>query len=201
LELVNGYAHLRHRYHEWRYSLDFAHKVILALGFACLVGLLAQVRIPLGFTPVPLTGQTFGVLMAGIALGTYWGGASMLLYVGIGAIGMPWFQDMNHGVQYIFGSTYGYLVGFIVVALIVGLMTDINIKTRSAKQLLPLMILSSILILAIGSAWLAVIKEVSVWQALIWGFVPFIGLDICKSIAAAGIGSAMTTKKAYGPEM
>jgi biotin transport system substrate-specific component len=201
MEFVDGYAHLRHRYHEWRYSLDFAHKAMLALGFACLLGLLAQVRIPLGFTPVPLTGQTFGVLLAGVALGAYWGGASMLMYVGIGAIGMPWFQDLNGGIEYATGATAGYLVAFIIVAFVVGWMTERKLEARKVQYLLPLMVLSSISILLIGSAWLAISLEVTFARALELGFLPFIGLDICKSIAVAGIGNAMTTKKAYGPEM
>ncbi|MFH0816632.1 MAG: biotin transporter BioY [Methanobacteriota archaeon] len=200
MELVDGYAHLRHRYHEWRYSLDFVQKVMLALGFACLLGLLAQVRIPLGFSPVPLTGQTFGVLLAGVALGTYWGGASMLMYVGIGVMGMPWFQGMNGGVEYATGATAGYLVAFIIIAFIVGWMTEKKLEARKVKYLLPLMVASSISILLFGTAWLAVAVNASIGDALAMGFLPFIGLDICKSIAAAGIGSAMTTKKAYGPE-
>jgi len=201
MELANGYAHLRHRYHEWRYSLDTVQKAMLALGFACLMGLLAQVRIPLGFTPVPLTGQTFGVLLAGVALGAYWGGASMLMYIGIGAMGMPWFQNMNGGVDYVFGATGGYLLGFIIVAFVIGWATERKLEARKVKNLLPLMILSSVLILLIGSAWLAVAVGVTIGEALVMGFLPFIGLDIVKSVAAAGIGSAMTTKKAYGPEL
>lgn len=200
MELVNGYAHLRHRYHEWRYSLDTVQKVMLALGFACLVGLLAQVKIPLGFTPVPLTGQTFGVLLAGVALGTYWGGASMLMYIGIGAMGMPWFQGMNSGVDYVFGATGGYLLGFIIVAFVIGWATERKMEARKVKYLLPLMLLSSVLILLIGSAWLSVAIGVTIGEALALGFMPFIGLDLFKSVAAAGIGSAITTKKAYGPE-
>ena len=144
MELANGYASIRHRYHEWRYNLDFAHKAMLALAFACLVGLLAQVRIPLGFTPVPLTGQTFGVLLAGVTLGAYWGGASMLMYVGIGALGMPWFQQMNSGIEYAFGATGGYLVAFVLVAFVVGWLTERRIAARSAMRLLPVMVLSSV---------------------------------------------------------
>ena len=201
MEFVNGYANVRHRYHEWRYSLDFVQKMMLALGFACLLGLLAQVRIPLGFTPVPLTGQTFGVLLAGVALGAYWGGASMLMYIGIGAMGMPWFQGMNGGVEYVTGATAGYLVAFIIVAFVVGWMTERKLAARKAKYMLPLMLLSSVSILLIGTAWLVIALNVSAGEALAMGFLPFIGLDICKSIAAAGIGTAMTTKKAYGPEL
>jgi biotin transport system substrate-specific component len=201
LQLVNGYAHLRHRYHEWRYGLDFAQKAMLALAFATLVGLLAQVRIPLGFTPVPLTGQTFGVLMAGIALGTYWGGASMLMYVGIGALGMPWFQNASGGLEYATGATGGYLVAFVLVAFAVGWLTERKLAARKASALLPLMLLSSVFVLLLGSAWLAVVLGVGYGEALALGFLPFIGLDIVKSVAAAGIGSAITTKKAYGPEL
>jgi biotin transport system substrate-specific component len=201
MQLVNGYAHIRHRYHEWRYGLDFARKAILALAFACLVGLLAQVRIPLGFTPVPLTGQTFGVLLAGVALGTYWGGASMLMYVGIGAFGMPWFQNMSGGIEYATGATGGYLAAFVVVAFLIGWATERKLAARKPAALVTMMLLSSVFVLLAGSAWLAVALGVGYGEALALGFLPFVGLDIVKSVAAAGIGSAMTTKRAYGPEL
>jgi biotin transport system substrate-specific component len=201
MEFVNGYAHMRHRYHEWRYSLDFVQKMMLALGFACLVGLLAQVRIPLGFTPVPLTGQVFGVLLAGVALGTYWGGASMLMYVGIGALGMPWFTGMGGGVDYVAGATGGYLVGFIAAALLIGWLTERNLEARKAKHLLPVMLLSVGVIYTFGAVWLAIALSLTVAEAIALGVLPFIGLDIVKAILATGIGTAAMTKKPYGPEL
>jgi biotin transport system substrate-specific component len=201
MELVNGYVAVRHRYHEWRYNLDFARKAMLALGFACLVGLLAQVRIPLGFTEVPLTGQTFGVLLAGVALGTYWGGASMLMYVGIGALGVPWFTGMNGGIEWVAGATGGYLVGFIAVALAVGWFTERRVENRRVRLLLPAMLLSAMAILLMGTVWLAISQGYGIGEAFIRGFLPFIGLDVAKAVAATGLGSAMTTKQRYGPEL
>ncbi len=76
-------------------------KVALALGMACVTGLLAQARIPLGFTPVPITGQNLAVLASGVMLGSWFGALSMLFYLAIGACGVPWFQDGQGGMDYL----------------------------------------------------------------------------------------------------
>ena len=98
----------------WRYELSIPKKLTLALGVAILTGLLAQLRFYLPWSPVPLTGQTFSVLLAGVMLGTWWGGISMAIYAGIGAAGVPWFQGLNGGLAYLVGPTGGYIVGFIL---------------------------------------------------------------------------------------
>jgi biotin transport system substrate-specific component len=88
---VDKYKRIRYDFFKWRYELELVNKVVLAFGFACLTGLLAQVRFYLPWTPVPITGQTFAVMLAAILLGRYWGGISQGMYVGIGAAGAPWF--------------------------------------------------------------------------------------------------------------
>ena len=100
----------------WRYGLSIPMKLSLALGIACLAGLLAQVRFVLPWSPVPVTGQTFAVLLAGVLLGRWWGGISMAVYVGLGIAGVPWFQGLNGGLGYLAGPTGGYIVGFIPVS-------------------------------------------------------------------------------------
>ena len=72
---------------QWRRELGWVKKLSLSLGMACLVGLLAQARIPLPWTPIPITGQTFGVLLAAVLLGQWWSGISMAIYVGLGVAG------------------------------------------------------------------------------------------------------------------
>ncbi len=109
---------------KWRYELSIPKKLALALGFAALMGLVAQMKFFLPFTPVPLTGQTFGALFAGIALGTWWGGVSMALYVGLGAAGVPWFQGWQGGFAYLTGPTGGYIIGLIFAALFLGYFID-----------------------------------------------------------------------------
>ena len=67
---------------QWRVELSWVKKLSMAVGMACLIGLLAQVRMPLPWTPVPITGQTFAVLLAAVLLGRWWGGASLAIYTG-----------------------------------------------------------------------------------------------------------------------
>ena len=74
---VDRYRVARENAWQWRRELSWIKKLSLALGMACLVGLLAQARIPLPWTPIPVTGQTFGVLLAAVLLGQWWGGISM----------------------------------------------------------------------------------------------------------------------------
>ena len=108
----------------WRFEQSIPMKLLLALGMAAVTGLLAQVRVPLPWTPVPITGQTLAVLLAGVALGKWWGGASMFIYAGLGVAGVPWFQGWGGGLSHLAGPTGGYIVGFILAALFLGYFTD-----------------------------------------------------------------------------
>ena len=91
---IDRYKNVRLNLFKWRYELNFVYKLILALSFACLTGLLAQLRFYIPGTPVPVTGQVFGVILAGVLMGT-WGGISQVMYIGIGAAGVPWFAGFN----------------------------------------------------------------------------------------------------------
>ena len=82
----------------WRYELSIPKKLALALGMAALTGLLAQARVQLPWSPVPVTGQTFAVLLAGVLLGRWWGGISLAIYTGLGMAGVPWFAGLNGGL-------------------------------------------------------------------------------------------------------
>jgi len=112
---MDKYKYARYNSFKWRYELNLLYKITLAIGFACLTGLLAQFRFYLPGSPVPITGQTFAVLIAGILLGK-WGGISQGMYVGFGAMGVPWFAGMNAGLAYLLGPTGGYIIGFIFAA-------------------------------------------------------------------------------------
>ena len=96
----------------------------LVIGFALLTAAAAQVRISLPFTPVPITGQTFAVLLAGASLGSMAGGASQLLYVALGAVGLPFYADGTSGWEVVQGATGGYLIGFLAAAVLVGWLAD-----------------------------------------------------------------------------
>ena len=192
---------------KWRYELSIPRKLGLALGVAILTGLLAQVRFYLPWSPVPLTGQTFGALLAGMMLGTWWGGISMALYVGLGAAGVPWFQGWSGGLAYMAGPTGGYIVGVILAALFLGYFTDKFVRSRSFFAVLGLMLFANcILIYGPGllqlNLWLTNVKgtPVELWQLLTMGMIPFIAGDITKAVIAALIVRGVTPKKAYGKE-
>src|SRR5918998_1391300 len=98
--------------------------VLLVVGGAGFVALAAQVSIPLPFTPVPITGQTFAVVLVGASLGTVRGMSSLMLYVLAGIAGAPIYADGAHGWAQITGATGGYLVGFVVAAALVGWLAE-----------------------------------------------------------------------------
>ena len=113
MELVNAINRSRYGVFKWRYELTLAKKLALALGMACLIGVLAQVRLYTPWSPVPITGQTFAVLFAGILLGSRCGAASVLIYFAAGAFGIPWFAGWSGGAAILMGPTAGYIAGFI----------------------------------------------------------------------------------------
>jgi biotin transport system substrate-specific component len=191
----------------WRYELSISKKLALAVGMAALTGLLAQARITLPWSPVPLTGQTFGALLAGVLLGKWWGGISMALYAGLGAAGVPWFQGFNGGIAYMAGPTGGYIIGFILAALFLGYFTDKYIRARSFTVMLGLMLFASfVLIYGPGllqlNLWLTNVKgePVTFSQLLTMGAIPFIAGDAIKAMIAALIARGITPKAAYGRE-
>jgi biotin transport system substrate-specific component len=180
----------------WRDELSVTKKVALALGMACVTGLLAQARIPLGFTPVPITGQNLGVLASGVMLGPWFGALSMLLYVGIGACGMPWFQDGHGGMQYLIHSpTLGYLVGFLVVALLIGRLTEKHLSLRGFWGQLWLMLTGMFIILAMGAFYLSLNLHKGFNDTMVKGVLPFVIGDILKATLVAGAATAILPKE------
>ena len=155
---------------------------LVALG-AALVALLAQVRIPLPFTPVPLTGQTFGVLLVAAALGSKRGAASMALYMALGAFGLPVFAGGAAGLSYMTGATLGYLIGFVLAAYVVGALAERGLERSVRTSLLPFLV-GTLIIYVCGVTWLTVLLG-SITKALAAGLVPFLIGDAIKLIAAA----------------
>ncbi len=188
----------------WRYELSVPKKLALALGVACLTGLLAQVRFVIPWSPVPITGQTFAVLCAGVLMGRWWGGISIAIFGGLGFAGVPWFSGWASGL----GATGGYIIGFILAALFLGHFTDRYIRSRSFVSMLGLMLFANfILIYVPGLIWLglwlgAVNGEPVTFLTLLgMGAIPFIVGDIIKAVAAAAIARGVTPKLAYNGEV
>ena len=158
---------------------------VLVMGFAALTALAAQIRIPLGFTPVPLTGQTFAVLLSGAALGWRAGASAQALYVTVGLAGFPVFQGGEGGWSYATGATAGYLLGFIISAAAVGYLAEQG-QDRRVITAVPAMLAGNTVIYLLGVPWLMHVLGTDLAGGLTAGFAPFVVGDLLK-IAAAGL--------------
>jgi len=167
-------------------------KMVLAALFAALIAVGAYIRIPIVISAVPITLQTFFVLLAAVTLGRKWGVASVIVYLLVGFIGFPVFTGGVGGVGILFGPTGGYLYSFILVAYLVGLLSE-----KIEKKPIPLFIISvfgSFLILGIGTVHLSVLSHIPMAAAVLVGFAPFVIGDVVKSIAVALIAAGVSKK-------
>jgi biotin transport system substrate-specific component len=157
--------------------------VVLVVGFAVLTAGAAQWRLVLPFTPVPITGQTFAVLLAGAALGTRAGAASQALYLVMGMAGLPVFTDGGSGMGTFMGATGGYLVGFVAAAALVGKLAERR-QDRTFPTALTAFLAGSFVIYAFGVAGLVVNAGMSANEAILKGVAPFVFGDLLKATAA-----------------
>ena len=188
----------RYRAYCWRQERSVVVKLLMALGMAGLTGLMAQVRFVLPFTDIPITGQTFPALMAGVVLGGVFGGLSQVFYVALGMAGVPWFQGMKAGPAVLLGPTAGYLLGFILVAALIGRVSDRWVGARSLRSQLVLMALGSAVILFCGWCHLAFLLGRGPTAAFLTGVAPFLAGDAVKAVGAACTGNALLPKGPLG---
>lgn len=162
-----------------------ATALLLVVAAAALTALAAQWRIQLPFTPVPITGQTFAVLLSGAALGSKLGASGQVLYLAVGALGAPVFTDGNKGWDYIQGATGGYLIGFVFAAALIGWMAERR-QDRTFPTMFTAFLTGSAVIYLFGLIGLMAATEMDVETAFGNGVVPFLFGDLLKA-AAAGI--------------
>jgi biotin transport system substrate-specific component len=155
-----------------------------------LTALAAQVRFVLPWTPVPVTGQTFAVLLTSAALGMRLGAASQAIYVAIGAMGMPVFADWQGGWTAATGVTAGYLVGFVLAAALVGRLAERR-QDRALITSVPAMLAGTAVIYACGATWLGVHLGVDATRAVELGVTPFLIGDAVKLVAAGALVPAL----------
>ena len=158
--------------------------ISLVLAGALLIYLTARVAIPVPGSPVPITGQTFGVLLVGGALGFRRGLIGVALYVLLGVIGLPFFAEGKGGLSVIWGATGGYLVGFVIAGGLVGRLAELG-WDRKIGGALGAMLLGSAVIYAIGLPWLGIVTGTSPAETIAQGLTPFIFGDALKLVLAA----------------
>ncbi len=149
--------------------------------FALLTILTAFVRVPLPYTPVPLTLQTLAVLGSAGFLGRK-AAVSQALYLALGAAGLPVFQGAAGGIGHLLGPTGGYLAGFVAAAYMAGWALE---RPRPLAMMALVMVMASLIILVLGAGWLAVLMKLDHTQALNLGLAPFLAGDMVKSALAA----------------
>jgi biotin transport system substrate-specific component len=157
--------------------------IITAL-FAAIIGVLAQMTIPLPL--VPITGQTLAIGLAATILGSRYGTISVLLYLFIGAVGVPVFAEFSGGFSKLVGPTGGYLVGFVPAAFIIGWVLEKTSFTFMNAMIGN--IIGMLITLIFGTVWLKVALEMSWAAAFTSGFAPFIIVGVIKAALASWIG-------------
>lgn len=198
---------IRYSAFSWRHSLRIPQKIALSLAMAGLTGLVAQIKFQLPWTPVPITGQTFAVLLSGVLLGAGWGGLSQLFYAALGFAGVGWFAGASGGKAVLTGATAGYIFGFILAALFLGYFADKYIRSRTFFNMFGLMLFANFVLIHVPGLivlynWLHVVKGASpsLITLLKFGTIPFIVGDVFKAAIAAVIVKTITPKRDYNGE-
>lgn len=157
-------------------------RMLGVLTFIILTAEGAFVRIPLPFTPVPITLQTFFVLLSGACLGAGLGASAQLSYIFLGILGVPLFTGTGSGLFYLFGPTSGYLLGFVLASFFTGRFIA---YCKNLYAVLGLLCLADFIILITGTLWLKFLLGHSLNKLLLIGFIPFIPGDLLKAVVAS----------------
>lgn len=167
-----------------KYQENYIKRMVFAALFAALTAAVSPIKIPLGFTPVPITLQTLMVLLSGALLGANLGALSQFLYVLVGALGLPVFAGGGSGFGALFGPSGGYLFGFIAAAYVVGKLVE-RVKKPSYLQLVIAMIVGSLVIYVFGVTGGLIVTGLPLTQILVGWVLPFLIGDTIKLLAAA----------------
>lgn len=157
--------------------------IALMTAVTCVLGPLS---IPLPFSPVPISLTNFAIFLAIFVLGMKNGTISFIIYLLLGAVGVPVFSSFRGGLQVLAGPTGGYLIGFIFLALIMGFALD-----HFDRKLLPTiigMLIGMVVCYAFGTVWLAKLLSLSFKEGLMMGVIPYLPGDAAKIIIAAIVG-------------
>lgn len=154
--------------------------------FTALTAILAQISLPLPFSPVPITFQVMAVYISAIILGSRMGALSQITYVLLGAVGIPIFVNFQGGLSIILGPSGGYLISYPIIAFIIGKISD---KNLSFIPSISLLFVSLFICYGMGAFQLSFITHITIKKAILLGVLPFIPLDIIKIALAYILGN------------
>ena len=197
---MENYYSTRKNVFERIHDASTATKLLMSLMMACFTGLMAQIIIPLPWTPVPITAQTFAVLCSGLFLGKKYGCLSQIFYIVLGVAFIPWFGGMTGGLDIFLGSTCGFFIGFVIASYFIGLITEKYADARNfTKMAIVIGIANFALIYIPGLAGLALFltsqgATFGIYDLLMMGLIPFIAGDIVKILGAATVSKVFLPK-------
>lgn len=225
---INRVRGVTYNFYRWRYESDFLVKLGLAGVFACLTGFGALIKVYLPWTPVPITGQLFFVLASAVVLGKHFGGLSQVLYAFVGILGVPWFagsstnpQPLIDGVPGLYkgvgglailtGATFGYILGFILAAFLLGWAMDGRVKFRRPQYLGLLLLGGVAIVYFLGAVWfyawwttgfglVASRGSLPLADLLVKTVLPFVPLDLLKAATVLVVGGIVLPNRPLGEE-
>ena len=170
--------------------------VMIAL-MSAIISVLSPLSIVIPISPVPISLATFAIYLTTYILGAKYGTISTLIYILLGMIGLPIFTAFTGGVAKIFGPTGGYIIGYIFLAIIAGVIIETNYDSIGVSFLG--MIIGTIVLYLIGTMWLSFVAHMTFKEAILAGVAPFIPGDVVKMIIACIAGRKIRTVliKAY----
>ncbi len=163
------------------------YDILLIVGGSIFIALSAQIAIPVPFSPIPITGQTFAIILTGAFLGSRLGSLVVLAYLLEGAAGLPVFAQAHFGIVHLLGPTGGYLLGFVPAAFVVGYLAEQG-WGKSFFRSLIMMSLGTIIIFVVGLTWLSVALTSA--NIMTFGFYPYLTGALIKIFTAALIFSS-----------
>lgn len=159
-------------------DLTIFKNITLVIASALILGMFAKIYIPLFFTPVPLILQNSIAICYGTFFKPKIAATGVLLFIFLGMIGLPFFSNGNFGINYFLGATGGYILAYFISACVIA-----KLKEQNRLGIFNIALIGHMIILAIGSLWLAMF--VGFYKAILLGFLPFIATDILKSVFIA----------------
>lgn len=188
MELVKGLTRrketLLERLTELRENPGLVQGILVSLGLAAITGVAAQVRLPIPFSPVPMTGQVFVVLLIGSLFGKKLGAGSQAFYVGLGSMGLPWFSGLSGGFAALAGPTGGYILGFLPAAYLLGWLSE-HFDLNGFTEIFSAGLVGLGVIYFFGSLQLSLFLNSGPMETITVGLVPFVWLDLFKLLLVA----------------
>ena len=200
INIENYYATRKNIFERFQESSTMV-KIVFSFLMAGITGLMAQIIIPLPWTPVPITAQTFAVLCSGLFLGKKYGCLSQVIYIVLGIAFVPWFGGMTGGLDIVLGSTCGYFVGFLIASYFIGYITERYAKARNFTSMFAVIGVANFALIYIPgllglALWFYLTQgaALGVVDLLLMGLVPFIFGDLVKIAATSGLSKAFLPK-------